>query len=250
MQRVAQRFRSRRLRALEAKNGGAMSHDDAQKQQEKQLRLRLRQKEEALAKLAKEGHANDSDKEEEVDMPIEAYTGCVAAVVSCLAHCCSLPSPAVVRRPPTAPRPHKYPPGVDTCRIRVDRDHEAVLVPVCGMIVPFHISCIKSVSITVDRTAAFLRLNFYHTGGAFGREASPSIVKACASMPNLMYIKTLSFKSKVRHRRRTTGPCRACVGRAVADAVCHAPVCAEHAQPEPAGAADQGHAEAGTRAHA
>ena len=74
---LLQRFRSRRLRELEAKNGGAISHDDAQKQQEKQLRLRLRQKEEALAKLERAGNNDDGEKEEEVDMPIEAYTGCV-----------------------------------------------------------------------------------------------------------------------------------------------------------------------------
>ena len=60
--------------------------------------------------------------------------------------------------------------------MRVDRENQAVLVPIFGMVVPFHISCIKSVSATAERSGAFLRLNFYHFGAHL---ASPIDLRAC-----------------------------------------------------------------------
>lgn len=49
-------------------------------------------------------------------------------------------------------------------QISVDRDHEAVLVPMFGTLVPFHIATIKSVTTSTENRETFLRLNFYNAG--------------------------------------------------------------------------------------
>lgn len=57
-----------------------------------------------------------------------------------------------------------YPKDVSPHRLKVDMQNEAVLVPMNGQIVPFHISTIKNVSMPEPDRATYLRINFYSTG--------------------------------------------------------------------------------------
>ena len=54
--------------------------------------------------------------------------------------------------------------------IAVDNDREAVLLPVCGMLVPFHVLAIKSCSVSQDAGASFIRINFQVPMGASARK--------------------------------------------------------------------------------
>ncbi len=57
-------------------------------------------------------------------------------------------------------------------RIFVDQKNESVLLPIYGLLVPFHISTIKSVT----RSEEFLRINFITPGTAgLGSEKSPKV---------------------------------------------------------------------------
>jgi nucleosome binding factor SPN SPT16 subunit len=50
-----------------------------------------------------------------------------------------------------------------------DKKHEAVVLPVFGMAVPFHVSTIKNLSMNTEGDMTYLRINFFTPGGAFGR---------------------------------------------------------------------------------
>ena len=50
----------------------------------------------------------------------------------------------------------------------VDVTHNAVLVPVCGALVPFHISMVKSVTKNDEDKSSYLRIIFHAPGGNFG----------------------------------------------------------------------------------
>lgn len=61
----------------------------------------------------------------------------------------------------------EYPSEMKRNQIYCDKDKECVLLPLFGYHVPFHISCIKSVSKSDEENSTFLRLNlFYPTGSA------------------------------------------------------------------------------------
>jgi nucleosome binding factor SPN SPT16 subunit len=90
-----------------------------------------------------------------------------------------------------------FPRGVRTTMVTVDKQHDSVLLPILGQLVPFHISTIKSVMKTEEGAKAFLRFNFYvPSSGALGKDVPPSMAKAIGKYPDLAYIKTLNFMSK------------------------------------------------------
>ena len=79
-------------------------------------------------------------------------------------------------------------------QIFVDMEAEAVLLPINGRPVPFHISTIKSVSKSEEERATYLRLNFFTPAQSFGRV--DNAMKALAERhPNALFIKELSFRS-------------------------------------------------------
>jgi nucleosome binding factor SPN SPT16 subunit len=59
--------------------------------------------------------------------------------------------------------------------IHVDMDNEAVLLPINGIPVPFHVSTIKSVNMPEADVSAYLRLNFYSPDVALGKDAPPQV---------------------------------------------------------------------------
>ena len=77
--------------------------------------------------------------------------------------------------------------------IAVDNDREAVLLPVCGMLVPFHVLAIKSCSVSQDAGASFIRINFQVPMGA-SAAANAGYLPAIR-FPNNIFLKELSYRS-------------------------------------------------------
>ena len=59
------------------------------------------------------------------------------------------------------PGAEDFPKAGRTCTILVDKAHDALLLPLFGTLVPFHISTVKSVVKSDEGHKAFLRINFY-----------------------------------------------------------------------------------------
>eukprot|EP00898_Chlorokybus_atmophyticus_P001471 jgi/Chlat1/2324/Chrsp17S02801 len=79
--------------------------------------------------------------------------------------------------------------------IQVDQRHEAVLLPIYGVLLPFHVSTIKSVTSQQDGGHSFLRINFNIPGTGFAAGYPPAI-----KYPNSIFLKELSYRSSdVRH---------------------------------------------------
>lgn len=74
-----------------------------------------------------------------------------------------------------------YPEGAMGHIVKVDMSNEAILLPINGMPVPFHISMIKSVVLPdPDNRATYLRINFYGAGQAVPKDACPNVAKLVA----------------------------------------------------------------------
>lgn len=52
--------------------------------------------------------------------------------------------------------------------MQVDQRHEAILVPIYGVMVPFHILTLKNATVNQDGSVAFVRLNFNFGGPLSG----------------------------------------------------------------------------------
>jgi nucleosome binding factor SPN SPT16 subunit len=92
--------------------------------------------------------------------------------------------------------PEDYPKDTNPYRLKVDLQREAVLVPINGQIVPFHISTIKNVSMPdPDRATHYLRINFYSAGMALGKDAPKNIQHLIAKYGASAFVKELTFRS-------------------------------------------------------
>ncbi|GBG67251.1 hypothetical protein CBR_g88540 [Chara braunii] len=81
--------------------------------------------------------------------------------------------------------------------IEIDERNEAVLLPIYGLMVPFHISTIKSVSnqIQQDGAHAYIRINFNVPGTGFAAAYAPA-----QKYPDAIFLREVSFRSNdVRH---------------------------------------------------
>jgi nucleosome binding factor SPN SPT16 subunit len=79
--------------------------------------------------------------------------------------------------------------------IQVDQKNEAVLLPIYGSLVPFHIATIKSVSSQQDGGHSYIRIIFNVPGAGFGPNDMPS-----QKFPRAIYVKEVSFRSNdTRH---------------------------------------------------
>ena len=105
--------------------------------------------------------------------------------------------------------------------MQVDQASETVLVPLYGVMVPFHILMVRNISSSQEGDHAYIRLNFN-----FGPSFEP-----CAKHPTALFLKELSFRTAdSRHSTKVALP--ACV-RAVA--VCsRLQACLKLVQPGPA----------------
>jgi nucleosome binding factor SPN SPT16 subunit len=92
--------------------------------------------------------------------------------------------------------PSELPRAARPNQIAIDKAKEAVLLPLFGSLVPFHVSTIKSVVKSEEGAKAFLRLNFYAPGAAPGKECSPAMQAAMLRNPASIYVRTLNFMSR------------------------------------------------------
>lgn len=77
-------------------------------------------------------------------------------------------------------------------RIKVDLEREAILVPINGRHIPFHVTTIKSIT-SPDPD---MRINFYIPGAALGKEAAKNIQQLVLKYgPQYTFIKELTFRS-------------------------------------------------------
>ena len=86
--------------------------------------------------------------------------------------------------------------GVRPCAVTVDKAHNAVLVPLFGSLVPFHVSTVKSAVKSEEGAKALLRLNFYAPGAAPGKECAAPMQAALLRHPAAIFVRTLTFSSK------------------------------------------------------
>ncbi len=80
--------------------------------------------------------------------------------------------------------------------VQVDQRTESVLLPIYGIMVPFHILTIKNATNNQDNDHAYIRINFN-----FGTGYEPS-----AKFPNAIFLKELSFRSSDTKRAAKVKP--------------------------------------------
>ncbi|KAJ7569137.1 hypothetical protein O6H91_01G063000 [Diphasiastrum complanatum] len=79
--------------------------------------------------------------------------------------------------------------------IQVDQKNEAILLPIYGLLVPFHISTVRTVTSQQDGGHSYIRLIFNVPGAGFSVNDLPS-----QKFPRSIYVKEISFRSNdVRH---------------------------------------------------
>lgn len=88
--------------------------------------------------------------------------------------------------------PETYPKNLPTKNIHVDHKNNAVLLPINGRLVPFHVSCFKNVTKHTENKLSTLRFNFQTPGISTGNIIFPA-PNTFGSHP--IYIKELMFKS-------------------------------------------------------
>ena len=75
-------------------------------------------------------------------------------------------------------------------KIMVDTRNECILLPICGQVVPFHISTLKNISKNEESQFVYLRFNFITPGQVAKKEDVPY------EDPNATFIRSLTFRSQ------------------------------------------------------
>ncbi|KAG7385750.1 FACT complex subunit SPT16 [Phytophthora pseudosyringae] len=141
---------------------------DQERRDRHQAELMRRKREEAMRRLEEQN--NDKSDGPKKEKSIKAYPG-----------------------------PQGYPSELRERQVMVDMRAEAVILPINGVPVPFHISTIKNVSKSEEDKATYLRINFYVPGTSLGRDVLPAMANAITKYPNKMFIKELGFRSSDAH---------------------------------------------------
>lgn len=82
-------------------------------------------------------------------------------------------------------------PSARDLMIQVDTKNDAVLVPVYGVMIPFHVATIKTVSSQQDGGMSYIRIIFNVPGTGFNANYMPT-----TKFPSSIYVKEISFRSK------------------------------------------------------
>ncbi|KAE8900767.1 FACT complex subunit spt16 [Phytophthora fragariae] len=141
---------------------------DQERRDRHQAELMRRKREEAMRRLEEQNNDKSDDRKKEKS--IRAYQG-----------------------------PQDYPSELRERQVMVDMRAEAVILPINGVPVPFHISTIKNVSKSEEDKATYLRINFFVPGTSLGRDVLPAMANAITKFPNKMFIKELGFRSTDAH---------------------------------------------------
>ncbi len=93
------------------------------------------------------------------------------------------------------PTTAEYPPDVVSTQIRVDLDREALIVPINGQPVAFHVSTIKNLMMPDPDRNTYLRINFY-TSGAITKDMPKNMAGLIGKYGDrACFIKELTFRS-------------------------------------------------------
>jgi len=100
----------------------------------------------------------------------------------------------------------EYPGDVPSSEIFVDMQGQTLFAPMNGSQVPFHISMVKNVvQPDPDRTATYLRLNFFIPGQALPKDVTPATAKLIEQHgQNSMFIKEMLYRSRESQRLTAT----------------------------------------------
>jgi len=96
-------------------------------------------------------------------------------------------------------RAKDYPMNLTPNQIHCDKENLAVLLPVGGFHVPFHVSAIKTVNKTDEEGGvSVMRINFFYpTGGhTFARDVPQMMRSIMQNNPQLNFIKEMSFRAR------------------------------------------------------
>ncbi|KAJ3295188.1 FACT complex subunit spt16 [Borealophlyctis nickersoniae] len=83
------------------------------------------------------------------------------------------------------------PRNVGDMQIIVDRRNDSIILPIYGMAVPFHVSCLKNVTKQDEQDHVYLRFNFITPGQSTGKK-EPALPY---EDPNATFVRALSFRS-------------------------------------------------------
>jgi len=138
----------------------------------KQISLLKRRNEERLQELARKNNRSLGDGENDKPEEIQAF-----------------------------PSTKRYPDQLGPNQVKVDMEHQTVILPVFGNPVPFHISTIKNVVLPdPDNKATYLRINFYTAGMAVGKDAPLNTAKLVAKYaPYATFVREMTFRSLDPH---------------------------------------------------
>jgi nucleosome binding factor SPN SPT16 subunit len=89
-----------------------------------------------------------------------------------------------------------YPKDVLPTQLKVDMEKEALLVPINGQHVPFHISMIKNITMPEQDRATWMRINFYIPGSVGGKDVPATVQKLVTKHGDqAVFIKELTYRS-------------------------------------------------------
>jgi nucleosome binding factor SPN SPT16 subunit len=92
--------------------------------------------------------------------------------------------------------PAEYPRDIVSTKLKVDLDKEALIVPINGQPVAFHVSTIKSITMPDPDKATYLRINFYTSAGSLAKETPKNMVGLIGNYGDrAVFIKELTFRS-------------------------------------------------------
>lgn len=168
------RFRSARLRQREQETGLVTSTEKMHEIYRRQVDLFEKiNREMGKVEAAKEAGADDTEDLDKID------------------------EDAAVKKIDLYKAPKFVPMGLGLSKLDVDRENNAILVPMHGYVVPFHIMSVKTVIFNhTDARVATLRLTFYYPGQAYGRDVPTGIPQICNSHSDSLFIKSLTFKAE------------------------------------------------------
>jgi nucleosome binding factor SPN SPT16 subunit len=145
--------------------------DGSAERERKQIALMTRRNEERLRELARKNRNKGENGEDDLAEELETYK-----------------------------RTRDYPDSVLPNQVKVDMANQCIILPVCGVPVPFHISTIKNVVMPEGDNATLLRINFYSAGMAVGKDAPANMVKLVQKYaPYAAFIREMTFRSLDGH---------------------------------------------------
>jgi len=81
-------------------------------------------------------------------------------------------------------------PEISELKIYVDRKYETIILPICGLPIPFHISTIKNISQSVEGDYTYLRINCFHPGSTLSKNESGMFTN-----PDATFLKEITYRS-------------------------------------------------------